>query len=170
MPEKKEAATDEAGIEERIRALDRMTTGELADEYERLHRRECRTRHRAYLIRKIAWRLQANAEGDLSERARRRAAELADDAEVRVMAPRAVVAPPRTTVRLTPRLASRGRHEDPRVPPPASTMGAYPVQRHRFPVRWLRAQRASTEPGPCCSSMPLIAMTKPGVQKPHWLP
>jgi len=57
MPEKKEAA---------------------ADEYERLHRRECRTRHRAYLIRKIAWRLQANAEGDLSERAGRRAAELAD--------------------------------------------------------------------------------------------
>jgi hypothetical protein len=78
MPEKKEAAADEAGIEERIRALDRMTTGELADEYERLHRRECRTRHRAYLIRKIASRLQANAEGDLSERARRRAAELAD--------------------------------------------------------------------------------------------
>ncbi|MFZ9846348.1 MAG: hypothetical protein ACO3E3_04365 [Candidatus Limnocylindrus sp.] len=27
MPEKKEAAADEAGIEERIRALDRMTTG-----------------------------------------------------------------------------------------------------------------------------------------------
>jgi hypothetical protein len=93
MPEKKEAAADEAGIEERIRALDRMTTGELADEYERLHRRECRTRHRAYLIRKIAWRLQANAEGDLSERARRRAAELADDAEVRVMAPRAADGP-----------------------------------------------------------------------------
>ena len=70
------------------------------------------------MIRKIAWRLQANAEGDLSERARRRAAELADDAEVRVMAPRATVAPPRTTVRLAPRLANRGRHEDPRVPPP----------------------------------------------------
>jgi hypothetical protein len=52
MPEKKEAAADEAGIEERIRALDRMTTGELADEYERLHRRGCRTRHRAYLIRR----------------------------------------------------------------------------------------------------------------------
>ena len=122
MPEKKEAAADEAGIEERIRALDRMTTGELADEYERLYRRECRTRHRACLIRKIAWRLQANAEGDLSERARRRAAELADDAEVRLMAPRATMAPPRTTVRLTPRLASRGRHEDPRVPPPGSTI------------------------------------------------
>ncbi len=45
-------ACSDAGIEERIRALDRMTTGELADEYERLHRRECRTRHRGHLIRR----------------------------------------------------------------------------------------------------------------------
>jgi hypothetical protein len=37
------------------------------------------------LMRKIAWRIQANAEGDLSERARRRAAELADDADIRTM-------------------------------------------------------------------------------------
>ena len=40
--------------------------------------------------------MQANAEGDLSERARRRAAELANDADLRVTAPRApkvVVAP-----------------------------------------------------------------------------
>ncbi|MCH7885000.1 MAG: DUF2924 domain-containing protein [Planctomycetes bacterium] len=32
--------------------------------------------HRQYLIRRIAWRLQANAEGGLSERAIRRAKEL----------------------------------------------------------------------------------------------
>ena len=41
-----------------------------------------------YLIRRIAWRLQANAEGDLSERGRARAAELALDSEVRVSAGR----------------------------------------------------------------------------------
>jgi hypothetical protein len=35
-----------------------------------------------HLIRKIAWRMQALAEGDLSERARRRAAELANAADV----------------------------------------------------------------------------------------
>ena len=75
--------------------LQRMTTGELADRYEELHGQPCRTRHRAYLIRKIAWRIQANAEGDLSERARKRAAELADDAEVRVMAPKTLICPPR---------------------------------------------------------------------------
>ena len=41
-----------------------------------------------HLIRKIAWRMQALAEGDLSERARRRAEELANDADVRVMPPK----------------------------------------------------------------------------------
>jgi hypothetical protein len=74
--------------------LQHMTTGDLAGRYEELHGQPCRTRHRAYLIRKIAWRLQANAEGDLTERARKRAAELADDAEVRVMAPKTMICPP----------------------------------------------------------------------------
>lgn len=55
-----------------IAALNQMTTGDLAKYYAELHGQPCRTRHRAYLIRKIAWRLQANTEGDLSERARRR--------------------------------------------------------------------------------------------------
>lgn len=58
-----------------ISALERMTTSELVDRFAELHGYPCRTRHRAYLIRKIAWRIQANAEGDLSERARRRAAD-----------------------------------------------------------------------------------------------
>ena len=43
---------------------------------------ESRCRHKEHLIRKIAWRIQALAEGDLSERARRRAKELANDADV----------------------------------------------------------------------------------------
>jgi hypothetical protein len=71
-----------------IAALDQISTGDLAERYAELHGQPCRTHHRAYLIRKIAWRLQANAEGDLSERARRRATELADDAEVRSWRPR----------------------------------------------------------------------------------
>ena len=79
-----------------IAALDELATGELAERYAELHGQPCRTRHRAYLIRKIAWRIQANAEGDLSERAQRRAAELANDAEVRVMAPPTMVCPPQT--------------------------------------------------------------------------
>jgi hypothetical protein len=41
----------------------------------------------AQLFRRVAWRLQALAQGGLSEQARRRAAELACDADLRVRAP-----------------------------------------------------------------------------------
>src|SRR5262245_54685499 len=65
-----------------------MTVGQLARVYEEIVGELSRSRHKAYLIRRILWRIQARAEGDLSDRARRRAAELADDAEVRVTPPR----------------------------------------------------------------------------------
>jgi hypothetical protein len=106
-----------------IDALHRMTTGELADRYEALHGRPARTRHRAYLIRKIAWRIQANAEGDLTDRARRRAAELADDAEVRVMAPKTLICPPQHDHAATvSRPLPNGEHNDPRLPSPGSAI------------------------------------------------
>ena len=48
---------------------------------------ETRSRHREHLFRCIAWRLQALAEGDLSERARLRAQQIARDADLRTVAP-----------------------------------------------------------------------------------
>ncbi len=41
------------------------------------------SRNRDWLFRSVAWQLQANAEGGLSERAKRRAAELARESDVR---------------------------------------------------------------------------------------
>ena len=108
-----------------ITALDRMTTSDLAERYAELHGQPCRTRHRAYLIRKIAWRIQANAEGDLSERARKRAAELANDADVRVMAPKTMICPPQVGESATiTKTASTGRDKsvDPRLPAPGSAI------------------------------------------------
>src|SRR3954469_23646945 len=75
-------------VEEELAALQHMTVGELCQRYQELFGQPVRTRHKAYLVRKIAWRIQALAEGDLSERARRRAEELANDADVRLMPPR----------------------------------------------------------------------------------
>ncbi len=72
----------------RIQALREMTVAELRAEHARLCGEETRSHHEDLLWRKVAWRLQALAEGGLSERARRRAAELADDADVRIRAPR----------------------------------------------------------------------------------
>jgi hypothetical protein len=48
---------------------------------------EPRSSNKELLFRRIAWRLQAKVEGDLSERARRRALEIADDADLRIFAP-----------------------------------------------------------------------------------
>lgn len=70
-------------------ALERMTVGELQERYAQLTGEPARSRHRAYLVRRVLWRLQAKAEGGLSERALRRAEELANDADVRVTPPRA---------------------------------------------------------------------------------
>lgn len=110
-------------IEDQIDALERMTTSQLAERFAEIHGYPCRTRHRAYLIRKIAWRIQAHAEGDLSERAKRRAAELADDTEVRVMAPKTVIAPPQSgTAKVVRRNAETDDHDDPRVPPAGSAI------------------------------------------------
>lgn len=110
-------------IERQINALERMTTTELVERFAEVHGYPCRTRHRAYLIRKIAWRIQANAEGDLSERARSRAVELANDAEVRVMAPKTMICPPQPGPGKTVNRSAHGDdHDDPRVPPAGSAI------------------------------------------------
>jgi len=115
--------TTAPSIEQEIDALEGMTTGDLAERFVELHGYQTRTRHRSYLIRKIAWRIQANAEGDLSERARKRAEELAVDAEVRVMAPKAFVMPPQTGHAATvTRKVDTEAKGDPRLPTPGSAI------------------------------------------------
>ena len=108
-----------------LAALDHMSTGELAERYRELHGQPCRTRHKAYLIRKVAWRIQTNAEGDLSERARKRAAELANDAQIRVLAPKTLGCAPQVgeTVTVTrPVPAENDQPNDPRMPPPGTAL------------------------------------------------
>ncbi len=75
-------------IEKELAFLEQMTVGQLQARYVEVFGEPVRSRHRQYLIRRIAWRLQANAEGGLSERALRRAEELANDADVRLTPPK----------------------------------------------------------------------------------
>src|SRR5881397_2357137 len=70
-----------------IERLRKLKTKALQARYRELFGEESRSSNRAHLFRRIAWRLQAKAQGDLSERARKRAAELADDADLRLRAP-----------------------------------------------------------------------------------
>jgi hypothetical protein len=81
-------------IDLEVAKLRRMTAGQLREHYAKIMGEETRSRHKTYLIRRIIWRLQA--EGDLSIRARRRAEQLANDAEVRVTPPRDMALPAAT--------------------------------------------------------------------------
>ena len=71
-----------------VAALGRMTVSELRSKHIDAFGEPTRTGNRDYLVKRIAWRLQANAHGDLSEQARRRADELANDADLRTTAPK----------------------------------------------------------------------------------
>jgi hypothetical protein len=69
-------------VAKEVAALEALTVAELRVRYAEVFGEETRVGHKTWLVRRIAWRLQALSEGDLSERARRRAAELANDADV----------------------------------------------------------------------------------------
>ena len=70
-----------------IENLRRTTLAGLRAKYREVFQEETRSRHREHLFRRIAWRLQALADGDLTERARGRAQEIACDADLRMIAP-----------------------------------------------------------------------------------
>jgi len=86
-------------IAREVVALQRMTITELRGRYAAAFGEETNANNKVWLVKRIAWRLQALTEGDLPERARQRAAELANDADLRLSPPRL----PKTT----PALAAR---------------------------------------------------------------
>ena len=71
-----------------LAALRRLTPQELRARYAEVFGERPSTQNKAWLLKRLAWRLQALAEGDLSQRAQRRAAELANDADLRTTPPR----------------------------------------------------------------------------------
>ena len=103
-----------------LAALTRLRVSELRSKYAEVFGEPTRTGNKTWLVRRIAWRMQALAEGDLSERARRRAEELAQDADLRLTAPRgAIPTPPATPNGCKPTLKLRS---DARVPPPGTVL------------------------------------------------
>ena len=78
----------EIDVPKELAALKRLTPKELRARYAEVFGESTPSGNRTWLVRRIAWRLQALAEGDLSARARTRAAELARDADLRVIPPK----------------------------------------------------------------------------------
>jgi hypothetical protein len=71
-----------------MESLRRASMADMRKKYQEVFQEETRCTHREHLFRRIAWRVQALAEGDLSERARGRAHQIAQDSDLRINAPR----------------------------------------------------------------------------------
>ena len=71
-----------------LAALPQLGIADLRRRYAEVFGETTRAANRTWLVKRIAWRLQALAQGDLSERARQRALELANDADLRLTPPR----------------------------------------------------------------------------------
>ena len=78
----------EAAVLREIESLRRASMADLRNKYQEVFQEQTRSKHREHLFRRIAWRLQALAEGDLSQRARARAHQIAQDSDLRINAPR----------------------------------------------------------------------------------
>ena len=114
-----ESSMDTLELTQQIRSLRQMSVGELRARYAEVFGEENRSRNKDYLMRRIAWRIQANAEGGISERARLRAQELAREADLRVCHTRQVLLPRAVTDALkVPYHPPR----DPRLPPPGTVL------------------------------------------------
>jgi len=98
-------------LEARIAALREMPANALRAQYRELFGEESRSGNRQFLFRRVAWRLQALAEGDLPERARNKALELANDADLRVQASASFF-----------KAAAAAVGRDPRIPPPGTLL------------------------------------------------
>ncbi|GHV50529.1 hypothetical protein FACS1894168_1770 [Deltaproteobacteria bacterium] len=106
-----------------IAALANMKTAALRQHYLELFKEPSNSGNAAWLRKRIAWRIQSLAEGGLSERAKKRAAELAEEANLRMRAP--VCLPHIESIQ---GVVSPGR--DPRLPKPGTLLSRTFKGRH----------------------------------------
>lgn len=123
-------------VPSQLAALEGMNVPALAEKYRELYGEPTRSRNKAYLRKRLAWRIQELAEGGLSEGALARIAQLGDQLPERWRmrqakaegAQAAPSEPPRAPVPLEPR--------DPRVPPVGTVLRrAFGDEIHEVTVR-----------------------------------
>jgi hypothetical protein len=102
-----------------IDALEDLTVGELQERYQEVFGEPSRARNKDFLRKRISWRIQALEEGDLSMRARKRAEEIANDADLRIRAPRKVSTKVKESVTVT---SPKGAIRDERLPLPGTLL------------------------------------------------
>ena len=85
---------DEPTVAAQVLALQGLTVDQLRARYADLYGEETRGRHKVWLFRACAWRLQELAFGGVSERAKRRAEELVREGDVRPRVPQTLPSSP----------------------------------------------------------------------------
>jgi NodT family efflux transporter outer membrane factor (OMF) lipoprotein len=105
-----------AELHQQMHQLRHMTTAQLKLKYRELFGQASHSNHKHYLWRRVAWHIQALAEGGLSERARQYARAIASDADLRLCGPKKMGTQPAV------RVANASRQPDPRVPAPGTQL------------------------------------------------
>ncbi len=116
--------TKPPNAKKQMAGLDAMTVGQLRARYAEVFGEPARSGNRQWLLRRVAWRIQALAEGDLAartiQRTRLRAHELARDADLRLRPPKAPTAASHLGCAVATGPLAHSRDE--RVPPPGSQL------------------------------------------------
>ncbi len=101
-------------VNKEVARMKRMATDELRKHFESVCGELPRSHNRDWLVKKIAWRMQANEQGGLPEQVRQRALAMADDADLRKRPPRSFIEQIDAACKETA-VVDPGR--DPRLPP-----------------------------------------------------
>lgn len=108
-----------------LAALETMNVPALAEKYRELYGEPTRSRNRAYLKKRLAWRIEANFQGDLSQGAIARIQQLGDQLperwQMRLGQPANEPDATSDDTTLPPVLAAT-EPRDPRVPPPGTVL------------------------------------------------
>ncbi len=99
-------------ITKEVANMERLSVGALCERYREVFGEDIKARNNQWLIKRIAWKLQANQEGDISERARKLAMKIAQSSDIRRSAPKIRTRPIESsfetvTSAITPPAASR---------------------------------------------------------------
>lgn len=103
-----------------IAALRALGVPALREKYIEVFGEPTNSRNRDWLFRSVAWQLQANLEGGLSERAKRRAAELARESDVRPRSRQLLT--PGQPLSTAPRIVQVGPVRDAKAPLPGAVL------------------------------------------------
>jgi len=99
-----------------LAALPRLRVAELRAQFAVVFGEPTPSHNKVWLVRRIAWRVQAQAEGGLSERARQYALQITEDADLRLC-------PPKKSSGTQPGIrVAPSRQTDPRLPTPGTQL------------------------------------------------